>query len=171
MDTTTKRCIKKQTKKKKNCTCVIILFKSSLTFVDINPLQSVHRPTKEMNASLLCLIIVKIQFPYNKQTIRLTKWKHTNEPHLRSKQFRSGGRPCTSRCAAFPCPVSKNTACHWNLLLLQRVNLRRHTRPLTVSTCLRTVPSAKNSGFLVSTTIRSKNERQESFWLPGCERN
>lgn len=34
---------------------------------------------------------------------------------------------------------------------------------LTVSTCLSTVPSAKNCGFLVSTTIRSKKERQDSF--------
>ncbi len=37
---------------------------------------------------------------------------------------------------------------------------------LTVSTCLSTVPSAKNSGFLVSTTTRSKKQRQDFFGLP-----
>ena len=48
----------------------------------------------------------------------------------------------------------------------EHMSLRRVRLGHTVSTCLSTVPSAKNSGFLVSTTTRSKKERQDSLGFP-----
>ena len=37
-----------------------------------------------------------------------------------------------------------------------------------MSTWRSTVPPVKNRGFLVSTTIRSKYERQDFLGVPGC---
>lgn len=89
-------------------------------------------------------------------------WKEL-KADLRSRRFRSGGRPCTFRCEASPCPASKT---HQPSALGHAVPRTSCVKGacLTVSTCLSTVPSAKNCGFLVSTTIRSKKERQDPFW-------
>lgn len=56
------------------------------------------------------------------------------QPDLRSKRFRAGGRPCTSRCEASPCSASKPH--QWGAVQLvlsnslpHRVHLSQH-RPL-----------------------------------------
>lgn len=70
---------------------------------------------------------------------------------------------CISPNAELSCVLFPKQNASLKPAAVQPVNLREDSFLLTVSTCLSTVPSAKNSGFLVSTTIRSKKERQDSF--------